>query len=227
MQNVYILHGWSYDISKWKSFLKVLKKHNVTGIILKIPGLTAKIENVWEIDDYIEWLTGRLKLEKKIIIIGHSNGGRIALNFALNNPNKIKKLFLIDSAGILDNSFKIRLKRHLFKNVAIIGKHFTNSNFWKDLLYKFTGETDYNNASPIMKKTMQNLISNDLRSVLLNIHVDTHIIWGQDDEVTPLKDGILMNKLIKDSKMDIISGAKHSPQFTHPEEVAKIIYENI
>jgi pimeloyl-ACP methyl ester carboxylesterase len=43
------------------------------------------------------------------VLLGHSNGGRIALAFAEKYPDKVKQLVLIDSAGIYHNEFSIRL----------------------------------------------------------------------------------------------------------------------
>jgi len=73
------------------------------------------------------------------------------------------------------------------------------------------------------KQTMINLISVDLKPILPQIKIPTLIIWGADDRITPLSDGILMNELIKNSELKIIKNARHSPQFTDAEEVSEII----
>jgi pimeloyl-ACP methyl ester carboxylesterase len=97
MKKIYILHGWAYDTLKWQPFLDKLKSNGIEPIILKIPGLTDKIDKPWTVDDYVNWLDGKLDKENKVILLGHSNGGKIALTFAFKFPNKIDKLFLIDS----------------------------------------------------------------------------------------------------------------------------------
>lgn len=227
MKKVYILHGWSYDISKWSDLVNKLKNCSIDPILLSIPGLTEKLDIPWTIENYVAWLSEKLKDEKEIALLGHSNGGRIALEFTIKNPSKVKKLFLIDSAGIYHNDLKIRVKRIVFKYLAGIGKKVTTSESLKSLLYKFTRENDYNAATDVMKKTMQNLINHDLTEELEKVTVETNIIWGEKDKITPFKDGIIMNSKIKNSKLYRILGAKHSPQFTNVNEVVKIIYENI
>ena len=72
---------------------------------------------------------------------------------------------------------------------------------------------------------MINLINTDLTSILSNIKTPTLIIWGENDKITPLSDGKLMHKLIENSNFFIIKDAKHSPQFTHTNEVVKKIHE--
>ena len=74
---------------------------------------------------------------------------------------------------------------------------------------------------------MVNLISSNLTSQLSKITVSTLIIWGQYDQSTPLSDGTLIHQLIQNSKLSVVDGAKHSPQFTHTQEVCKKILQEI
>lgn len=214
---IIVLHGWATETDKWGPFLKEIKAE-----LFKIPGLTQKINKPWTLDDYVEWL--KKKIGKKIILIGHSNGGRIALAFTAKYPEKVEKLILIDSAGIYHNELPHRLKMFVFRTVAKIGKAITTSERLKVLLYKLAREGDYKNANPIQRQTMINLISTDLTPILPQIKVPTLIIWGRDDKTIPLSDGKLMHRLIKGSKLKIVDG-RHSPQFTNAKEVAKIINE--
>ena len=222
----FILHGWTYSTEKWHPFINLLKQKGVKVNMLKIPGLTEDLNRVWTIDDYVSWLKKTIETNK-VILIGHSNGGRIALNFAVKYPQNLEQIILIDSAGIYHNDLAIKIKRLVFGNIAKIGKKLNSSQKLRSLLYKILGESDYKNANPIMKKTMLNLVNSDKSLNLDKVTTPTLIIWGEKDKTTPLSDGKLMNKLIKNSKLHIINNAKHSPMFTNPEEVAKIIYERI
>lgn len=230
MKKVIILHGWTYSTGKYAAFNAALRVKGFEPVILKIPGLTGKldIEKVLTLDDYIEWLKKIINNEKdKIILIGHSNGGRIALNFTIKYPQKVSNLILMNSAGIYHNELYIQMKRLFFATLAKVGKKITNSQTLKKLLYKFTRENDYENASDHMGKTMINFIKSDITLNLNNVSIPTLIIWGENDSVLPLKDGEKMHELIKNSTLEIIKGARHSPQFTHPNQVAEIIYDHI
>lgn len=225
---IFILHGWTYSTEKWDKFLDLIGEKDINPRMLYVPGLTGKLnaERVWNLDDYIDWLKQILDKEKgKVILIGHSNGGRIALNFAIKYPQKVSSLILINSAGIYHNELYIRIKRLFFATLARIGKKITSSEKLRSLLYKMTGERDYKNASPFMRKTMINLMKSDMSLSLDKINVPTLIMWGEHDKILPLKDGKKMHTLIKNSTLKIIKGARHSPQFTHAREVADIIYE--
>lgn len=226
VKKIFILHGWSYSTEKWSGFIDLIKSKYTSVKLLKIPGLTEKLNSVWNLDNYVEWLKNIVDKEKdKVALIGHSNGGRISLSFAYKYPEKISHLILIDSAGIYHNELPIRLKRLVFKILAKIGKKITSSETLKKALYKLSREDDYKNATTAQRQTMLNLIHTDLTPILSKIKTSTLIIWGDGDTVTPLSDGILMNRLIRNSELKVINGARHSPQFTHVKEVVKEICE--
>lgn len=215
-------------MDKWEDFLKILEKKGIDYAIPKIPGLTGNLEKVWDLSDYVEWLKNIVdKKTGKVILIGHSNGGRIALAFTNLYPEKVEKLILIDSAGIYHNELPLKIKRFIFRTIAKIGKNLTSSKSLKDLLYKVARESDYKDLEENVKQTMINLISSDLKPILSQIQTPTLIIWGRNDKVTPLSDGLIMNSLIKDSKLEIIENTRHSPMFTHPEKVAETIVNNL
>lgn len=222
MKKLYVLHGWSYTVKKWKEFLKILEKNKVEYVLLKIPGLTEKLDRVWTIDDYALWLNEKIGSEPSILL-GHSNGGRIALYFSLCYPNLVDKLILIDSAGIYHREFFLQLKKMIFQTLAKAGKKVTISPVLKKLLYRLARTKDYLETSGSTKETMLNLISIDLTNKLEKISSPTLIIWGEKDRITPLSDGRLMSEKIKQAKIHVIKSAKHSPQFTHPEETAQQI----
>lgn len=229
---LFILHGWTYSkddsdpLKKWNPFIELLKTYDVDAKLLRIPGLTKDVNQVWNLENYIEWLKEIVSREEgKVILIGHSNGGRIAFSFAEKYPEKVSKLILIDSAGIYHNELPIRLKRFVFKKLAKLGKKITTAENLKKLLYKLAREGDYKNATPSQRQTMLNLINIDLNGVLSRVRVPTLIIWGEGDQITPLSDGKLINNLIKNSTLSVINNARHSPQFTHPSDVAERVYE--
>jgi pimeloyl-ACP methyl ester carboxylesterase len=220
MKKVIILHGWTKNLDKWNAFLDALKEKGINADLSKIPGLTENLDKVWNLSDYVKWLKNIVDKEKnKVILIGHSNGGRIALAFTNLYPEKVGKLILIDSGGIYHNELPLRIKRTVFKTIAKIGKKLTSSRSMKNLLYKFARESDYKDLDENTKQTMINLISTDLKPMLSQIQIPTLIIWGREDKITPLSDGISMSNLIKNSKLEIIENAHHSPQFTNPKEV--------
>lgn len=224
---LYIIHGWTIDTEKWNPFLGKLRNEGIEVFFLKVPGLTAPIDKPWTISDYVEWLNSQIPNNRRVALLGHSNGGRIALSFALKYPDKVDHIFLVDSAGIFHNDPLTKMKRGVFGTLAKVGKKVASANLARDFLYKLAQESDYREATPLMRETMKNLITVDLLPKLSEVQTPTTIIWGREDKVTPYSDAKIFKDGIKNSNLFTINGGRHSPQFTHPDEVAKIIEENI
>jgi pimeloyl-ACP methyl ester carboxylesterase len=227
MKKIFIIHGWTYTTSKWDNFVVLVKAAGFEPVMLHVPGLTESTDKVWTLDDYVEWLGENLENESNPVVIGHSNGGRIALAFAAKYPEKLKLLILIDSAGIYHNELPIRIKRFIFGAAAKVGKKITSSESIRKILYKLAGEKDYKNANPQMRKTMANLISVDLSERLDKIIAPTLIIWGAKDKATRLADGGLLHKMIKASEFFVLKDAGHSPHFTHAGIVSRKILDTV
>lgn len=223
---IYILHGWAIDENnekKWDEFRSSLSKESIETKFLPLPGLSTKLDKVWGVEDYVNWLNKQLPEKEKVILLGHSFGGQISSCFAAQYPEKVEKLILIDSAGIIDRSAKKVIKRFVFGLVAKIGKKFFKHYFFQRVLYKLAREKDYVQANKIQKEIMKKVINFEVLDYLPQIEAPTLIIWGKNDTATSLKLGHIFKQEIKNSSFKVVDGARHSPQFTHTQETVSII----
>ncbi len=223
---LFILHGWTYQTDTWRPLLELLSSRGIDYEFLLTPGLTDGTNPVWTLDDYVKWLEEKTAGHDKVILYGHSNGGRISLAFAAKHPEKVACLILEDSAGIPARGLR-KFKKDVFKKISQFGRVFTRSETIRKVLYKIIGVHDYETATPEMRKTMTNLVSVDLSLILDRIQCPTRIIWGAEDTTTPLWSGEVMHKGIKNSRMTIIHDARHSPHITHAKEVAELVAQEL
>ncbi len=224
MKKVYIVHGWTYSTDKWDKLIELLKAKGYEAKMLSVPGLTKPSDKVWDMDDYVEWLRDEIGTVKDPVVIAHSNGGRITLNYALKYPGHLKHAVLIDSAGVYHDELGLRAKRKVYGGLARVGKKITKNATAKKALYKFTGSHDYMDAPENMRKTMQNMIESDKQLNLDEVKVSASLIWGGSDAQTPLADGVVLAKALG-AKVRIINGARHVPYDTHPQETLNNITE--
>lgn len=234
-KTIYILHGWAVasgniNQEKWQPFIDQLKSAGHTVVFLKIPGLSAPLNTVWNLEDFVSWLSQEIKeraQNQKIVLLGHSFGGQIAVKYVAQNSQHVEKLILLDSAGIRDTAPKTVIKRRFFLVAAKVGRVLFTSNTIRTLLYKLAREGDYRNAPPLLRRTMSNILDAEIVFDLPKISVPTKIIWGENDTVTPVKHAHQMHVLIKNSQLSFIAGARHSPQFTHTTQTARVVLEFI
>jgi len=223
MKQVFIIHGWTYSLDKWTDICEQLKAGGIDPVLLKVPGLTEPSDKVWDIDGYVDWLDGELRGVEAPVVIGHSNGGRIALSYVQKHPGRIARLVLIDSAGLPHDEFIPRAKLRFLRSIARAGKLFGRVPIVRRAFYRLIKASDYNNAPENMKLTMRNMLNADKLIDYSRITLPVTIIWGRNDAITPLKDGRKLHGLLKGSELNIIDGARHAPQATHTEAVAGLI----
>lgn len=230
-ETIYILHGWAQrnggqNKKLWQPFIDQIEQDGRKVEFLKIPGLSAPLEEVWDLDNFVLWLGQEISKRSKndrVILLGHSFGGQIAIRFAAQNPEKVLKLILIDSAGIRDMAPKAVIKRTVFLLMAKVGKVIFRASVFRNLLYKLAREGDYKNAPPLLRRTMSKILDDEVLQDLPKITCQTQIIWGENDTTTPVKHGRQMHRAIINSMLNFVPDARHSPQFTHTSETAEIV----
>jgi len=213
---IMLLHGWGASKEAFNPVINGLKD-SYRVIALDWPGFGRSQEppEPWSVDDYVNFFQSFVnKLALSDLTIGaHSFGGRVMIKWAAQKPEILKKLILIDSAGIRPKrTINWYLKVYTYKAVKKIaglpGLNKLLAPLIKDRQTK-AGSEDYRNASPLMKKTMVKVINEDLTAYLPEIAVPTLLIWGNEDTATPLADGQKMESLIPDSGLVVLKPAGH------------------
>ena len=229
-KDLIILHGWNSQVKRWQSLKKRLEK-NFKVYLPALPGFgNNKLAYPFQLKDYVNWLEKYLKRAKirQPIIVAHSFGARIAINF-LSQGGKAKKLVLINAAGLKHKktpkqklAFFLAKTANLFLSLPPL---FVLKKPLRFLLYTFIGEKDYYRADKTLKKTMKNILKKDLRFHLKKVKIPTLILWGGEDKITPLADGLLMAQEIPQARLVVFKKASHSLPFKKPKQIAKLIYQ--
>lgn len=76
-------------------------------------------------------------------------------------------------------------------------------------LRKRHGSADYLAASPLMRQTLVRTVNEDLAPLLPKIKAEVLLIWGENDDATPLSDGKRMEKEMPDAALVVIENAGH------------------
>lgn len=215
-KDVLILHGWGASIQAMLAIHNHLKDR-FKVYTLDLPGFGESDEptEVWGSHDYADFIKkfmDELDIEE-VILIGHSHGGRVSIVLGSDYPDLVKKMILIDSAGIIPKRKpKYYFKVYSFKALKQI---YNLLFFYKDKekrlekFYKKFGSTDYRDADGIMRNIMVKVINDNLRPLLKNIKAQTLLVWGREDEATPVYMGEIMEREIKGSGLVVLENAGH------------------
>lgn len=227
---IVILPGWGNTKDTFKTMIDSLKD-NYTIYIVDYPGFgkTPFPKKVLTINDYACLIITLFDKEKitNPYIIAHSFGGRIAILLTGLYNIRVKKLLLIDSAGIkpkMTIAKWLRLKSYklLQKLAKVIPLKYRTR--YKDKIFKMFASSDYKSLNKEERETFKNIVNLDLSNYLSDIKVETLLIWGDKDYDTPLSDGILMKKKIKNSELIVFKDSTHYSYLENLDVILRIIY---
>src|SRR6476646_119056 len=103
-QPIVLLHGWGGQIASFGPIPAILaERFRVIAVDLPGFGASPLPSRPWNSRDFAECVAGLIsRLETgPVTLVGHSHGGRTAISLAVNYPEAVRKLVLVDSAGIL------------------------------------------------------------------------------------------------------------------------------
>lgn len=219
-RDILLLHGWGIDSSFFKPIFDELSKdYRVTVVDLPGHGKSEKPPEPWGVAEYallVCHFMDELGL-KNPTVVGHSNGGRIAIYIASHWPQYVHKLVVTGGAGLKKAQTKAQEKRsksfqrkkrfyQWMKKIKIFGS--LPDTLAEKLRMKY-GSADYVALSPDMRPTFIRLISEDLTSLLPLIQAPTLLIWGDKDTETPLWMGKKMEENIPDGALIVFENGSH------------------
>lgn len=183
--------------------------------------------------DFLDKFMSELKIEKAHLV-GNSMGGWVATLFAVKYPNKVGKIVLADSAGIvpvkvdinqiyqLNNSTRDEIRANLkliFANPMLQNNEALVDQFFTQRVIANDGYTINSIIESIKRK--EDFLNNELGKV----QKPTLIIWGKQDGLLPVSDATGFNKGIKGSALVIFDNCGHVPQFEKAADFNKTVLE--
>lgn len=243
------LHGLGGSLYSWRELKGKLPNHELILIDLKGAGKSPKphdkhysiLEQADLIYDFIQE-----KDLKNLTLLGNSYGGALSLLVAIKlcksaeDRGRLSKLILIDSGGYNESlPWHLRLMRtpvlgwlamYLLPPKISIGMVIRNAychpgNVTKEQIAEYAGPIAARGGRHALLQTGKQAIPKNVNQITddyKNISVPTLILWGDADQLIPLKIGKKLDEAIPDSRLVLIPEAGHIPQ---EEQPAKIICE--
>ncbi|MBR1883064.1 MAG: alpha/beta hydrolase [Muribaculaceae bacterium] len=225
---VILMHGWLNTHADVQSIADALLPHfKVYNLDLPGFGESSEPAEVWGIEEHDRFLEAFIQAEgiSNPILIGHSHGGRIAIQYASHHT--VNKLILIDAAGVkpsrgLNYYLKVGAAKAV-KHLALFLMGNKRGRQWLDSRKHALGSSDYKNSSPTMRAIMNKLVNTDLKPVMPSIKCPTLLIWGEADTATPITDAYKMRYLIPDAGLVSYPGCGHHSYLQNPVQTAAVL----
>jgi pimeloyl-ACP methyl ester carboxylesterase len=210
--------------------------HGLAGILAKnyevyvvdVPGFgeSERPDSAWSLEEYSQWLReflGKIKIPKLYGLIGHSNGGAIAVK-SVAGGLPVEHLVLLGASGVRNRE---RGKKLFLNSIAKTGKVATRvlpkktrqkiRNRWYDKI----GSELY--AHKGMEASFKKVVAEDLLIEAAMISAPTLLIYGTEDKATPPLYGHMYASVIEQSQFHSIESAGHYVFLDAPKDVTELI----
>lgn len=243
---IIFLHGFTGNLNDWKFVDKKLN-NNFSPIFIDLIGhgnssspddaelFTSKMQI-----KFLKIILQELNLEK-VILVGYSMGGRLAIDFSHTFPENVKALVLESASFGLENEGE---KEERIQNDSRLAEQIENStieefiNYWENIplfdsqknlpdqvLEEIKKEKIKSNNPVGLKNSLLGFSTGRMKNYFMlisNFNFPILLIYGELDKkfVNIAK---RINPLIKNSEMKIVKNAGHNLHLEKPGEFLKLL----
>ncbi|HVF54020.1 MAG TPA: alpha/beta hydrolase [Actinomycetota bacterium] len=222
---VVMLHGWGGRIESMAPVIIALRS-DFRVVAFDLPGFgeSPAPDGVWGTADYAEFVRDCL-IDIEItsaMFLGHSFGGKTALYLAATHTGSVDKLLVTGASGIrTPPNLKARAKRAMSRTARAAGKAGPPGRVLRDVIYGRIASEDYKNAGPL-QPTFVRVVNEDISAILPRVSCPTLLIWGTEDDASPLSHARRMEELIPDAGLVLFDGAGHFAYLDEQERFARV-----
>ncbi|MFO7766622.1 MAG: alpha/beta hydrolase [Pelovirga sp.] len=227
-----LVHGLGPEAAAiWEPFVpKLASRFHVIAPDLPGFGRSARANQLYSPTNYaqfIYWLLDRFP-DKPVYLVGHSLGGAISLNVAAHYGERLESLILIDSVGLLH---RLAVSQHFVRDLIRF-----DLPFFSDALESQLGRI----AGLVLEKTSRvpldpdlvlataaarekvlggdpgqiaalALVQTDFTRLLSMVTIPTWLIWGEHDQIAPLRIATILDWNLTNSELKLLAGLGHVP----------------
>lgn len=230
-----ILPGWGGSSDTWKNFIALSERYfRVICINLPCFGDEPCPPEEWGVGEYAEFVWKKINQMpdvkghmSKVVLLGHSFGGQVAVRLAADHPDFFSRLVLMGASAIRPRR---QAKRAFWFALARLGKlafylpPLRRFEAWgRELLYRAVGTRDYAETSGVKRAVFQKIIREDLTAILPRVTMPTLVLWGAQDRYVPLRYGKKIARLIPQATLRVFPDGRHGLHLTHAEGCLNII----
>jgi pimeloyl-ACP methyl ester carboxylesterase len=171
---------------------------------------------------------------RRIDVLGHSSGGPLALLFAAQSPKLVRRLVLLDPVGVLRPETLLRSQLHGELNDMRGGSPLAAGIVEKsgDALVNFVAlfvgsaggvaDAGLAGSSPTALLAMA-LLDYNFGAALFGIRAPTLLVWGDRDDVAPVRIAQVLEDRIPDSKLSFLKDSGHVPMRDQPAALVELV----
>lgn len=236
-----LVHGTGAILQTWNEWTNLLKD-SFEIIRMDIPafGLTGpRQDNDYSIEMYVNFIDKFMNAIgiDSFLIAGNSLGGEIVWQYALQHPEKVGKMILLDPAGIEHDekklntlAFRLAKNEKLTRVVTNLGTKYLVEDAVKDVYFDKSKVTEeklkYYHTAALREGNRKALIQRiqnityEPEEILQKIQTPTLVLWGDHDVLIDVKLAEKYRNNLPNAEVIIYENVGHVPMEEIPQQSA-------
>jgi len=241
---VVLVHGLGKAAARdWAKVIPALAAHYAVYAV-DLPGFghSDKGNHHYSPDNFARVLEAVMagREQRPFALIGHSMGGAVALAYAAAYPQRVRRLILVDAAGVLHRSVyaehlgRVAAQRAMgmdspwFESVVrAIQARAENWPVRGDLVLEHAGVRQRVLRGDPSAISAFAMMEHDFSQTLREIRAPTLVIWGAHDTIAPPRTGQVLAAVIPGARLTLLEGAGHAPQVQFPERFNPVVLDEL
>jgi 2-hydroxy-6-oxonona-2,4-dienedioate hydrolase len=232
---IILLHGLGGDGSRWTATMNELAS-DFRVIALDQIGFGASDKPLVNYNHGLltEFLVEFMKSigVSKASILGHSMGGFVGMYAAVHYPEVVDRLILLDGGGLansprsphlvqIQNGTTLAETREYFKLMFYDKSRVTDQMVRENYVRRLQASYTISRMQEARAKDLSVISQEQARS----IRAPTLIIWGQQDELLDPSIAGELERVVPDSRVELLDKCGHIPQAEQPERFNQLVRE--
>lgn len=226
---VVLLHGMLGDLSNWSATVKVLPQNGfrVVAPVLPVYELPLRKTSLPGLEDYLHDFLNHLDIEQAVLA-GNSLGGHLALLYALDYPKAVSALALAGASGIYEVNIGTSTPRRRDREFV---RERTELTFYDpsfatdelvDEMYELINDRPRVLRLIRMARSAESEIVTDR---LPAIEVDTLLVWGKNDKITPPDVAEEFRERLPNAELHFVDRCGHAPMIERPDTFNRLLVD--
>lgn len=228
---VLALHGWARTHRDFDGVFGppggVSEDVAVIGVDLFGFGATPAPPEPWGSDEYARHLLPLFEepgaLADRVLLIGHSYGGRVAVRLANMVPERIEAMVLtgVPLLDRLDRRSRPPLAYWAVRRLHALG--LVGADRMEAARTRY-GSADYRAAQGVMRGVLVKALAEDYRDDIATIRCPVDLVWGESDAEVPLDVAERAQTLFTtEARLEVLPGVGHLVPTEAPGPLAAIV----
>jgi pimeloyl-ACP methyl ester carboxylesterase len=250
---VVLIHGISNSSEDWLLNIQALAaEHRVYALDLIGHGKTDKpLSASYQFNDFAKFIIDFMDCLgiSRADLIGHSLGGAVSLVIAEMYPDRVRRLILVDSAGLAPNvalvlrllslpgigellgtmsmqgENRLKLQRASWPDLQIVPDEMVRLKYeatrWENIRKTYFKALRANTNFMGMKKSAYQPIVQGLPALKIPVLV----VWGAQDDLVPVSHAQIVKDNVTDSRLVIYENCKHDPMVMNPQRFNRSVLD--